>query len=533
MNALAWFLLAAVAGTGSAASDPAPQSSGAPAIRLWLNSNRTFREGERAQLQVESRDDGYLVVLNYDTEGRLEVLFPLEPRDDNFVQGGRRYEIRSRRDRESFVVGREGEGLIYAAVSADPFSFRDYEAGGTWDYTRFSVGRDSRDAEADITDLLRRMSSDRGFDYDVLAYRVWGYRDYRYTSMWYPRPYGFYDDYWCDYWYRPSLFGCRSWWPGSRWYFSLGFGYFPYRYSYYPYSPYRYGWGYYDPWWYRGYYPRGGYYNARWPVVVGRPRGYTIVRRSPTSGRVARLPGSFSGGSFSGGATSGGRRPDVIDYRPRGSEGRPRPASGDRPSSARPSSSDRGSGAPATRSRPRSRPAEDQAGVGPTVERERSSIATARPVVGEDRARRSRSAEPGDRAVVGPGARTSPGLESRPVDRARPASEPRGEPRRVESSDRPGYRSYELRSAPRSVEPRARPSYEPHGEARRFEAPARPSAESPRAAAPRSEPPRSRAAPPSRPDGPRASASPRASSYGPAGRSAPGGGRTGGRRSRP
>ena len=153
----------------------------APPVKIWINSSGQFREGDRARVQVETRDDGYLIVFNYDTDGRLRVLFPIDPRDDALVRGGRRYEIQGRADRESFLVGRDGNGLVYAAISADPFRLDEIQAAGNWDYTRLTVGNDSRDAEADITDILQKMSTDRGFDYRGLVHGGLDYRglDYR------------------------------------------------------------------------------------------------------------------------------------------------------------------------------------------------------------------------------------------------------------------------------------------------------------------------------------------------------------------
>ena len=294
----------------------------APPVKLWINSSGQFREGDRARVQVETRDDGYLIVFNYDTDGRLRVLFPIDPRDDALVRGGRRYEIQGRADRESFLVGRDGNGLVYAAISADPFRLDEIQAAGNWDYTRLTMGADSRDAEADITDILQKMSTDRGFDYDVMDYRVYGYQDrYVAASSWYPRPYGFYDDNYCDSYYRPSLFGCR-YYPAGGWYL----GYSPYRYGYSGYGSYG-GWS--DPWYYgRG---RGGYGTVgsyRYPVITGRPRGYSVVRRDGNNrnGSIARSP---FGGGFGGGSIGGGSRP-AIDSRPRNWDGGRRPGEGRR-----------------------------------------------------------------------------------------------------------------------------------------------------------------------------------------------------------
>lgn len=487
-----------------------------PVLRLWMNNSRQYREGERARVQVEARDDGYLVVLNYDTEGRLRVLFPVDPGDDNFVRAGRRYEIRGRGDRESFLVTRSGDGLVYAAISADPFDFRDYEVAGNWDYNRLYLSRDPSDPEADITELLQRMASARGFDYDVLPYRVWGYRDYRVTSVWYPRPYGFYDDFYCDWWYRPSLFGCRYWWP-SPYSVYVGFGYAPYRYGY-GYWPSR---SYYDPyWWYRNpWYGRGGYYgNRNWPVVVGRPRGYTIVRRgSDGSGspRVDRFPGSFGGGSIGGG------RPRDLDWRPRDRDAG-RPVTGDRPdrpgAGRQPDREERPR--PAAPERPRARrvpPGNATEAPRPSVERERAG---------------------GGRAID---------TEARPRDvwvRPREDNEPRRDRPAAGSGDGsvriydvPGRRDLDAPRVPESGRsynvparrsddaPRAGAVERPRNDSPRprAEAPARrdPPTSPPRVEPSRSDPPRA-SSPPSRP--PAAQARPPSDSRPSGGRPASGGG---------
>ncbi|PYP42727.1 MAG: hypothetical protein DMD43_01905 [Gemmatimonadetes bacterium] len=90
-------LLAALSLLGTPGADlptaQASEAAGAP-VRLWMNRDRVYREGEAVRLQVDTDVDGYLLVLNYDTDGRVRVLFPLDPRDDAEVNAGRRYEVR-------------------------------------------------------------------------------------------------------------------------------------------------------------------------------------------------------------------------------------------------------------------------------------------------------------------------------------------------------------------------------------------------------------------------------------------------------
>ena len=88
-----------------------------PAIRVWLNEDGRFQRGDQAKAYVRTREDGYLVVLHVDPDNRLRVLFPLDPDDDNFVRGGKKYQILGRGERETFEVDvRSGRGTVYAAV---------------------------------------------------------------------------------------------------------------------------------------------------------------------------------------------------------------------------------------------------------------------------------------------------------------------------------------------------------------------------------------------------------------------------------
>ena len=100
--------------------EPALRTSAAP-IRVWMSNNRLFREGDQVRVQVDADVDGFLLVLNYDTDGRIRVLFPLDPRDDAAVQAGRRYELRDEEGRGAFRAGRDGTGLIFSAISRDPW----------------------------------------------------------------------------------------------------------------------------------------------------------------------------------------------------------------------------------------------------------------------------------------------------------------------------------------------------------------------------------------------------------------------------
>src|SRR5689334_10607999 len=84
-----------------------------PTIQIWISNDRRFLPGDRAKVQVRTREDGYLLVLHADPDGHLRVLFPIDPKDDNFVPGGRKYEIGGRGGHESFTADNgKGRGTV-------------------------------------------------------------------------------------------------------------------------------------------------------------------------------------------------------------------------------------------------------------------------------------------------------------------------------------------------------------------------------------------------------------------------------------
>lgn len=264
------------------------QAGNDPAVELWINNDRRFLRGDRAKVHVRAEDDGYLLVLHADPDGHLRVLFPLDPDEDNFVRGGKKYEVQGRGDREAFTVDvGSGRGTVYAAWSRAPFSFQGYVVGDHWDYRTLSAERLPREPETELTEIVRRMAGG-SFDYDLLTYDVIErvvYADDYYHGV---RPnYGgvyhdsYYNDPWCDGYYFRRCSGISV---------GIFFGtpyrryYRPYHYAYYDpfYDPF-----FYDPYYYRPvrYYPYYGYYGYHRPYYHSRYRDYDWWRRDRDFGR--------------------------------------------------------------------------------------------------------------------------------------------------------------------------------------------------------------------------------------------------------
>src|SRR5213593_2705288 len=287
-----------------------------PPVKVWLNHDNYFQRGDKARVNVRLADDGYVLVLRADAEGRVRVLFPLDPSNDDFVRGHETIEVRGRGDREAFFVDdREGSGLVLAARSTTPFKFDEFVRGDHWDYRVLDARQAGDDKEAALLDMVQRMTTEGRFDYDAVTYAVTSARAY-------------YDSYYPH--YTAVSFGFGWGWPYRYRYAALySTCYDPFFYDpflcYDPifYRPYSFGFGY-------GFYGYGYrpsvYYGGRYGFS-NRPRNLFINRvRTGTGLQVTfrdRLGTNTSVGSVGprfrvpDGALVTRRRPDATPVRER------------------------------------------------------------------------------------------------------------------------------------------------------------------------------------------------------------------------
>ncbi len=279
--------------------------SGDSPIEIWASKTHGLRHGERVRLYARSERDGYLVVLHAEPSGRVRVLFPLDPLEDNYMRGGTSYELRGRGGREAFeIFDRSGYGMVLAAFSRDPFRFDALMRGDHWDYTQLELWRVSGDPEGHLLDLVDRMAMGR-YDYDILRYDVVEYVAYRSR----PLRLSLYGAYWDDHHHSGlhlSLYLGHPWFYYRPYYSPALF--YPIPVHYYPpyfYVPPLFVGHWYDPffdpyfpyYWYRPayyviYYPRYyhyAYYSAYYPayrsrsVPVRYAGGYTFKLGSQPS----------------------------------------------------------------------------------------------------------------------------------------------------------------------------------------------------------------------------------------------------------
>lgn len=153
-----------------------------PRVELWTNNgDDVYTRGQAVRVSFRADQDAFITVLRVDTDGRIRVLFPREPWEDNFARGGREYEVLGGGTRDAFRIDDyPGVGYVFAVAAADPFIYDAIESGDHWDYRAISDGRIRGDPYVALTELVERIvPRDYGdWDYDLVPYHVERHYDY-------------------------------------------------------------------------------------------------------------------------------------------------------------------------------------------------------------------------------------------------------------------------------------------------------------------------------------------------------------------
>ena len=165
----------------SAAAPPGPPAAQTPYIALSAGDRDFFTSGDRVQVSFRSATDGYVMVFRVDTDGRIRVLFPRHPGDENYVRGGQTHL------EDAFAVDEyPGVGYLFAIVSLDRLDYGAWVQGDRWSFNSVAPrGRISGDPYVALADLEQQLLP-RGYGayaHDVLPYLVAGspaaYSEYR------------------------------------------------------------------------------------------------------------------------------------------------------------------------------------------------------------------------------------------------------------------------------------------------------------------------------------------------------------------
>lgn len=278
-----------------------------PRVTIWTSRDEDpYNRGERARVYFKADDDAYITVLRVDTDGRVRVLFPREPWEDNFAGGGRTFEVLGRDDNEAFIVDdAPGVGYVFAVASTEPFRYDDIVQGDHWDYRAIADGRVEGDPYVALTDIASRIAGSDDYDYDIIPYYVERHYDYPRFVCYDCHSYSSYSN-WDPYGYRCSRFRIVIYNDP----FYRPYRYYPYRYyggrRVVVVRPYRPG-------------PRYVFKDAdhRYDYVTKvRERDGAESRRDGDRGRTGADVGGRGTVPIPGGSSGGGRRPAPRDATP-------------------------------------------------------------------------------------------------------------------------------------------------------------------------------------------------------------------------
>ena len=264
-----------------------------PSISVWMNSTKPYQRSQSAQVYIKTDRDAYVTVVRIDTDGRVRMLFPIDPWDDNFARGGKDLELVGRNNGPAFTVDDDpGVGYVFAIASPDPFTYDHFVLGDHWDYRVIADGRIKGDPYVAVTDFAAQIAPQGNFTYDLASYDVQQHYDYPRFVCYDCHAYTSY-----AYW-NPYLSWCSS--------FQLVIYDNPF---YYPYGAYPYGYG--------GYYGYPGYIG--YPGYYGYYYGYPYNYYGPgvVVGRPLRPPPRYVFKDWNGSGPYVTRVPE----RPRGADG--------------------------------------------------------------------------------------------------------------------------------------------------------------------------------------------------------------------
>ncbi|MGH2610133.1 MAG: DUF4384 domain-containing protein, partial [Tepidiformaceae bacterium] len=153
-----------------------------PRIEAWTNrGDGLYARGDGVRLFFEVSQDAYVTLLRIDTDGRVRVLFPRAPWEDNFARGDREYEAQGWSAHAAFRVDDQpGMGYVFAVVAADPFDYHAIVSADHWDYRLIADGRVRGDPYVALTELVERIvpAGYTDWDYDLIPYYVERHYDY-------------------------------------------------------------------------------------------------------------------------------------------------------------------------------------------------------------------------------------------------------------------------------------------------------------------------------------------------------------------
>jgi hypothetical protein len=121
----------------------AQAEAGGLEARVWLDrgDDPLVRRGETVRVYYRASDHGYAAIFRIDTDGRVSMLFPVDPRSDGELEGGRDYRLLFPEAPIWRVNEDPGVGYFFMVASPEPLDFSafPFDPDRGWDLD--AVGR--------------------------------------------------------------------------------------------------------------------------------------------------------------------------------------------------------------------------------------------------------------------------------------------------------------------------------------------------------------------------------------------------------
>jgi len=98
-------------------------------VEIWVDDD-AFYEGDEISISFRANKDCYVAIYNIDTKGRVNLVFPNSPHDNNYIESNSIYQIPNRYDSYDLTVqGPEGVEFLQIVASSRPFVIPEWFGG--------------------------------------------------------------------------------------------------------------------------------------------------------------------------------------------------------------------------------------------------------------------------------------------------------------------------------------------------------------------------------------------------------------------
>jgi Domain of unknown function (DUF4384) len=155
-------------------NDTTALTPGTGPVRVWL-PDTMLSVGAIGRVYVQMQEAGHLAVLHVEPSGRIRVLFPARPIDDDLVEAGGTFVVSGLGDSATFRVAAPGVGTLVAVRSWTPLHYDALRAGDQWDYAHALLLQPTAGVPlAAALDIADRLADGAAYVYDIAEYRTPG-----------------------------------------------------------------------------------------------------------------------------------------------------------------------------------------------------------------------------------------------------------------------------------------------------------------------------------------------------------------------